>query len=112
MLYTTIIIDNYEYKLRLSAKSCVELEKRLNGNPLNVFMRIEQGVLPTLETLLIMLHQSLQDYQHGITMDNVYTMYDKYCAGGHNMMDLIQVLIEVLKVSGFMPQDGEQVKNA
>lgn len=112
MLYTTIIIDNYEYKLRLSAKSCVALEKRLGGNPLNVFMQIENGKLPTLETLLTMLHQSMVEYQHGITIDNVYSLYDKYCGEGHNLMDLIQVLIEVLKVSGFIPENGEQEKNA
>lgn len=113
MLYTTLKVKDYEYKLRLSAKSCIELEKRLGGNPLNVFMQIENGKLPTLATLLTMLHQSLVEYQHGITMDFVYTLYDDYCSEGNNMMNLIQVLIEVLKTSGFIPEsDGEPEKNA
>ena len=113
MLYTTLVIREKEYKLRLSAKSCVALEKRLGGNPLNVFMQIEDGKLPTLETLLTMLHQSLTEFQHGLTMDDVYSIYDDYCSEGNNMMNLIQVLIEVLKASGFIPEsDGEPEINA
>lgn len=113
MLYTTLVISGKDYKLRLSAKSCVALEKRLGGNPLNVFMQIEDGKLPTLETLLTMLHQSLTEFQHGLTMDDVYSIYDDYCSEGNNMMNLIQVLVEVLKASGFIPEsDGEPEKNA
>lgn len=108
MLYTTIIIKGYEYKLRLSAKSCVELEKRLGGNPLNIFMQIESGKLPTLETLLIILHQSLQEYQHGITMDFVFSLYDEYCSEGNNMMSLIALLVQVFKNSGFIPSDNDE----
>ena len=108
MLYTTLVIREKEYKLRLSAKSCVALEKRLGGNPLNVFMQIEDGKLPTLETLLTMLHQSLTEFQHGLTMDDVYGIYDDYCLEGGNMMSLIQVLLQVFKDAGFLPKDEDE----
>lgn len=112
MLYTTVVIKEKEYKLRLSAKSCVELEKRLGGNPLNIFMNVSTGVLPSLESLLIMLHQSLVEYQHGITMDDVFALYDDYCSEeGNNMMSLITVMLQVFKDAGFIPRDDSE-KNA
>ena len=39
MLYTTITIDGVDYKARLNAKACVDLEKKLGTNPLNVFSK-------------------------------------------------------------------------
>ena len=107
MLYTTLVISGKEYKLRLNAKSCVALEKRIGSNPLNIFMAVADNVLPPLETLLIILHQSLTEYQHGITMDDVYGIYDDYCLDGGNMMSLIQVLLQVFKDAGFLPKDEE-----
>lgn len=109
MLYTTVVIKEKEYKLRLSAKSCVALEKRLGGNPLNIFMNVSTGALPSLESLLIMLHQSLVEYQHNITMEDVYALYDDYCSeGDNNMMSLITVMLEVFKDAGFIPKDNSE----
>ena len=107
MLYTTLVISGKEYKLRLNAKSCVALEKRIGSNPLNIFMNVANNVLPSLEVLLICLHQSLTEYQHGITMDDVFGIYDDYCLEGGNMMSLIQVLLQVFKDAGFLPKDEE-----
>lgn len=112
MLYTSLVINEKEYKLRLSAKSCVALEKRIGGNPLNMFMEVANGKLPTLESLLIMLHQSLTEYNHSITMEDVYSIYDEYCSiEGNNMMSLIQVLLQVMKDAGFIPEEDNE-KNA
>lgn len=112
MLYTTVVIKDKQYKLRLSAKSCVELETRLGGNPLNIFMEAAEGKLPSLKSLLIMFHQSLVEYQHGLTMDDVYSLYDDYCSENeNNMMSLIALMIEVFKGAGFIPKDDE-IKNA
>ena len=107
MLYTQLVISGKEYKLRLNAKSCVALEKRIGSNPLNIFMAVADNVLPPLETLLVCLHQSLTEYQHSITMDDVYGIYDDYCLEGGNMMSLIQVLLQVFKDAGFLPKDEE-----
>ena len=115
MLYTTLVISGKEYKLRLNAKSCVALEKRIGSNPLNIFMGVANNVLPSLEVLLICLHQSLTEYQHGITMDDVYDIYDKYCTEENgSMITLIQVLLDVFKNAGFLTKDeeeGESEKN-
>ena len=38
MLYTTFTVKDRDYKLRLNAKACVDLEKKLGTNPVNIFM--------------------------------------------------------------------------
>lgn len=109
MLYTTIIIKDKEYRARLSGKMCVELEKRLGGNPLNVFTRVAEGSeVPSLTVLLTILHASLQTYEHGISMDDIYDIYDNYIDDGHTMMDLIPLIMDIFKSSGFFVEDKEQ----
>lgn len=111
MLYTIIKVNEKEYKARLSAKACVDLEKRLKTNPLNIFIKAGNGDLPTLETLLIMLQASLEEYQHGLSMDDIYALYDEYCVAGGNIMSLIADLLEVFKGAGFIPKETDE-KNA
>ena len=66
MLYTTITIGGIDYKARLTAKACVDLEKKLGTNPLNVFSQIAtDGSIPPLGTLILILQASL------VTYDNV-----------------------------------------
>lgn len=113
MLYTTLTVKDYNYKCRLSAKACVDLEKKLGTNPLNIFVDMAGDTvkLPSLGTMLTILHCSLQQYEHGITMDKIYEIYDSYIAEGHTQMDLIPVLIDIYKVSGLIPEEIEEEKN-
>lgn len=114
MLFHTFEIGGKEYKGRLSARSCVELEKKLGTNPLNVFMEIAQkGQMPNIETIVVMLHASLQQFNHGISLDDTYDLYDKFVDEGHTLMDLIPILLEIFKVSGLMPEEDKvDAKNA
>lgn len=108
MLYTIINVGNKEYKARLNAKACVDLEKKLGTNPLNIFVKMmgEDGNfnLPSLGDLISILHASLQAYHHGISVDKAYEIYDDYVNDGHNIMDLVALISEIYKVSGLMPE--------
>lgn len=108
MLYTTFKVKDKEYKARLSTKECVDLEKRLKTNPLNLFLKAANGEIPSLESLLIMLQASLEKYQHGISMDAVYEIFDDYCEDGGDIMSLIQLLMNVLTDAGFVPKKVEE----
>ena len=113
MLYYTLTIKDKDYKCRLAARNCVDLEKKLGTNPLNIFMEIaKKGEVPNLEVLMIILHASLQKYQHGISLDDTYDIYDEFVDEGHNLMDLIPELLEIFKVSGLMGEEAEEGKNA
>lgn len=112
MLYTTITVGEKDYKCRLNAKACVELEKKLGTNPLNVFIGMSDGNnIPNLTTMLVMLHASLQTYEHSMTMEKVYDLFDKWVEEGHGIEDLIFVIIEIFKASGFFPSVEENEKN-
>ena len=112
MLYTTITIDGVDYKARLNAKACVDLEKNLVTNPLNIFAKIaDNGNIPDLGVLITMLQASLTAYNHGITMDKTYELYDKFVDEGHTLMDLVPILLDVFKVSGFFKEETIEEKN-
>ena len=111
-MYTELIIGKDSYKLRLSTKRAVDLERALGFNPLQIFFDVNNGKLPKLSDLMIMLQYFLQDMQHGIKLDDAYEIYDRYVADGHNMFDLIPLFIEVLKESGFMAEEVDESKNA
>lgn len=114
MLFHSFTIGGKDYKGRLSAKTCVELEKKLGTNPLNVFMAIAQkGEMPNLEVLITILHASLTQFNHGIKLEDTYTIYDEFVDEGHSLMDLVPILLDIFKVSGLIPEDeGEDAKNA
>ena len=112
MLYTTITIGGIDYKARLNAKACVDLEKKLGTNPLNIFAKIaDNGNIPDLGVLITMLQASLTAYNHGITMDKTYELYDKFVDEGHTLMDLVPILLDVFKVSGFFKEETIEEKN-
>lgn len=111
MLYATLKIGTEEYKGRLTARNCVALEQKLGKNPLTVFTTLENNSLPSLSDLLTMLQFSLVDLNHSINSDNVYDLYDKYCDEGGNIVGLINFLIEVFRVSGFIPEEEKSAKN-
>lgn len=111
MLYTTITIGKKEYKCRLSARALVDCERRLKTNPINVFMGMAtNNEVPSLEAMLIIFHSSLEKYNHGITLDDTYDLYDTYCEEGNDFTGFIQnVIVPIVQGSGLIPTEEEVV---
>lgn len=107
MLYTLWAVGDQEYRLRLTTKATVDLEKKLQRNPVEVFMEAAGGRLPTLSALAAVLHASLQALHHGLTESMTYDLLDQWFSEGHNMLDLIPVLMEVFQVSGLIGKEPE-----
>lgn len=102
--YATFEINGKEYKLRMDATSIVELEKKLGGrNPLDILLAVENGVLPSVTNIVYILHASLQKFHHGIGVKDVLDLYNAYIESGRGYMDLIPVLVDVFRASGFFP---------
>jgi len=103
---------NRTYKLRLNTRNIVLLEKQLGVNPLNIFGAGD--TIPPITTMVQVLHASLQQYEHGITLNDAYDIFDEYLADGHSSVDFIPVIIEIYKASGILPKDSEKAeeKNA
>lgn len=111
MLYKDFTVGAEAYKLRLTTRNTVALEKVLGCNPLAIFGDGDR--IPTITEMVYILHYSLLSLNHGITLNDAYDIFDNWLADGHIVTDFIQVIVDVFKVSGIIAGDnGENEKNA
>lgn len=114
-MYIELIIGGESFKLRLTTRASVMLEKALGYNPIGMLMDIDSGKMPKLTDCLIILQAMLQTYHHGYTLDKVYDLFDRYVDDGNSLFDLIPVFVEVFQQSGYISAtavaDEEEVKN-
>ena len=108
MMYVDFTVDNKEYKLRLNTRAVIALEKQLGCNPLSVFG--DGDTIPTITTMVSILHAALQQYQHSISMNDAYDIFDKYLEE-HTMTDFIPVILDIYKESGLIAKEDEERKN-
>jgi hypothetical protein len=111
MNYIDFEAGNKSYKLRLNTRNIVALEKNLGRNPMAIFFEGGDERIPTITEMVAVLHASLQQYNHGITMNDCFDIFDDYIAE-HSTMEFIKVIMEVYQASGLMPKNEEEVKNA
>lgn len=107
MNYVEFNAGGKEYKLRLNTRNVIALEKRLGCNPLSVFGNGD--TMPTITTMVSILHASLAQYQHGISIEDAYNIFDEYLADGNTMVSFVPVMLEIYKASGLI---GDEPKNA
>lgn len=105
MMYYEFNAGGKEYKLRLATRNIVALEKNIGCNPLAIFG--DGDTIPTLTVMVSVLHASLQQYQHNISMNEAYDIFDAWLADGNNMIEFVPVIIEIYKVSGLVKELGE-----
>lgn len=108
MLYTDFEAGNKAYKLRLTTRNIIALEKAIGMNPLSVFGTGNR--IPTITEMVNILHASLQQYQHGITVNDAYDIFDDYLTDGHTTTDFIPVIVEIYQTSGIMPKDKKEAE--
>lgn len=103
MMFYDFEAGNKSYRLRLNTRNIVSLEKQLGCNPLAIFG--DGNTIPTVSTMVCVLFHSMQQYNHGITLDDAYSIFDNYLDEGHSITDFIAVILEIYKVSGII-KDG------
>ena len=109
MMYVDFHAGDKDYKLRLSTRNTVMLEKQLGCNPLAIFGKGD--TIPTVSTMVQILYCSLIQYNHGISLDDAYNIFDNYLADGNTATDFIYVILDMYKVSGLIKKDSIE-KNA
>lgn len=108
MLYFDFEAGNKQYKLRLNTRNTVALEKALGCNPVSIFGAGD--TIPTITTMATILWASLQQYHHGITLNDAYDIFDSYLEE-HAATDFIPVILEIYKVSGIITRSaGEEAE--
>lgn len=112
MLYINFEAGGKTYKLRLTTGSIVALEKHLGCNPILIFGDGE--TIPTITTMVKVLHASLQVYHHNITLEDTYDIFDSWLEENHAMTDFLTIIIDVYKASGLMRENRKEIdeKNA
>lgn len=89
------------YKLKLRTPAIVELEQKYKTNLMNI-MGSGQGGMPALSVMLDVAHAAMKDWQHGITKNEVQSLFTKYVEeGGSQLSFYMTVYMEIFTVSGF-----------
>ena len=105
MLWYDFEAGNMAYKLRLNTRNTVMLEKTLGCNPLSIFGNGD--TIPPVNTMVNILFASLQQYHHGLTLNDACDIFDEWLADNHSMTDFLLVIIEIYKVSGLIKVNKE-----
>ena len=109
MNYIDFKAGDKEYKLRLNTRNTVMLEKQLGCNPLGIFG--DGDTIPQITVMVAILHASLQQYHHNITLNDAYDIYDTWLADGNSATDFITIIIDIYKASGIIPKGADEEKN-
>lgn len=105
MMYVDFSAGGKDYKLRLDTRNTIALEKRLGCNPIAVFGDGE--TIPTVGSMVAILHASLQPLNHGISLDDAFGIFDKWLEDGNSAIEFVNIILEIYKVSGIIPSNIE-----
>lgn len=109
MNYIDFEVGNKTYKLRLNTRNIVLLEKQLGCNPLNIFgTNLDNPTIPPITAMVAVLFASLQQYNHGISLNDAYDIFDEYMEEGHPSTDFIPVIMEIYQASGIIPKHNKE----
>ena len=103
MNYIDFTAGNKDYKLRLNTRNTILLEKQLGCNPLSIFG--DGDTIPTITVMVAILHASMQQYNHGISLNDAYDIFDNWLDEGNSTTDFIPIILEIYKASGIIPKD-------
>ena len=113
----TITINKNTYNCVLKIKTCVQLEKKLGTNPLNVLFAMQNGLLPDMEAISTIFHYCLIDMNHGIDEDTAYELLGQFMQENNKGEEgglgaVINFIAEVFQDSGFLklPEEGKKGK--
>ncbi len=109
MIYTSFIVADKEYKLRLSIQNTILLEKAIGCNPTAIFGDGE--TMPSITILASVIHYSMLQLQHGINLVDTYGIIDAWMNEGHTQMELIPIIIDIYRNSGLLPKESNESKN-
>lgn len=122
-LYHELQVGTNIYKLRISARACAELERKLGGSVLRLVMRqaiaaqqaeTDEDAMAVVNAMIspeeyaLIVHAALQKFEHGKTLDDAFDLIDDFISEGHTYMELLKEIMEILNVSGIMPKQVKQ----
>lgn len=111
MLYVDFEAGNKSYRLRLNTRNIVMLEKAIGCNPLGIFTNTNGTErIPTITECVNVLFASMQQYNHGITLNDAFDIFDQYLEDGNDYTSFIPVILDIYRASGIIKstKDSEE----
>jgi hypothetical protein len=102
--FYTLTIGTEEYKLRLTAASIMQIEKKL-GKPL--FSALEKIQDNMIETITAILWGAMQAFNANFSFDKAVNLFDDYIDAGNSIEDLMQEINGLFEASGFFKKGQE-----
>lgn len=109
--YVDFTVNNHEYKLALSTRALCDMETKLGRNPIDILLDCAQNKMPCVKDMVIILHAALVKYNHGITFEECYDLFDSWIDENHTYIDFIAVMVEIFQVSGIIEKGNEEASN-
>lgn len=107
-MYFDFELKEQTYKLRLTTKTTMDLEKKLGCNPIGIFGSGDR--IPSVTEMVAILHASLQANHHGMSIDKVADIFDKFLEE-HTVTEFIPVIVGIYRASGIIARGTEEEKN-
>lgn len=102
--YEILTVGDDDYKLKFSASSAVETEKRLKRSLIEATAKID-----SITVQITLLFGALQKYHHNITYKDAEEIYEKYLDNGGSILEFAEIMMEVYIASGFTKKEqGEK----
>jgi len=110
MLYTEWSVKDKTFKLRLTTMGIMELEDKLGKNPTDIFLALSDGQLPKIKEVVLTLHQSLQPYHNGYSVEKAAGLLDSYFEEGHSIYEFLSdTVMKVFQNAGLLgTQEDEE----
>ncbi len=103
MKTTTLNYAGKEYQARLDINGCLELERKMGENPLNILTVIKNEKLPKIDDLITIVHQSLLPLNHGIKRDDVINMWAE---DGADLNKLLMDVVNLFRDCGLVREEN------
>ena len=112
MLYTEFTVKDKTYKLRLTTMGVMNLEDKLGRNPVEIFMDLSNGTLPKVRDIVYILHQSLQPYHNGFSVEKAAELLDSAAEEGKSIYDFItNEVMQVFRNAGLLGNESDESEN-
>lgn len=109
MFYTEWNVADKTMKLRLTTMGAMQLEDKLGRNPAEIFLALSDGQLPKIKDVVFILHQALQPFNSGYSVEKTANLLDAYFEEGHSIYDLItNEIMQTFKNAGLLGQDVDE----
>lgn len=103
-------INKNDYNLKLNLRGIITLEKKMKKGTLQLLTDLEQGILPTVEEMLIIFECSLYKNHSTITSEQAEALFEAYLEE-NSITDFMLLIVEIFKASGIIPTEEEIEKN-